>query len=359
MNSTGKIQSVGVIGHFAKGINMADGQVVKTRTVYELLCDVCGDANVRTVDTHRWQKHPLAIAHDCIALAGSSDALVMLPAHNGLKVFAPLLAWLKKRYGCKLIYSVIGGWLPEFIEGHTSLIASLKSFDAILVESDRMKTLLIEQGFDNVGVSYNYKHLPRLDVSDLKRPIGEPWPIAVFSRIYAGKGIDDIVWAIDEANSRFGRRVFKLDIYGRVLLEYKDHFKELMEGCDSSAIAYKGVVPANESVSTLNGYLALAFPTRCSGEGVPGTVVDSYSAGVPVIASRWPSYSEMVDEDVTGITFGFCDRDALLGVLLDSDLPARLLSMKEACLNKSSHYSYDAGIAEVERLIESGFDVRG
>lgn len=351
-----QIKTVGIIGHFAEGLDMADGQVVKTRTVGELLRDVCGNENVRFVDTRGWQKHPLALLHECVELAKFSDALVMLPAHNGVKVFTPLLVFLRERYGCKAVYSVIGGWLAEFIAGQSFLTKRLKSFDAILVESDRVKNLLTEQGFDNVVVAYNYKRLPLLELEELEQPTDEPWPLAVFSRIYEDKGVDDIVWAVREANSLLGRRTYRLDIYGNVLSEYKEHFDALMAGCDISEIAYKGVVPSGESTSVLNGYLVLAFPTRCPGEGVPGTVVDAYCAGIPVIASRWPSYAEMVEEGETGVTYEFYNRDALLDVLLDPELPKQLLAMKESCLRKGRDYSYEAGLREFKHLVESGFN---
>ena len=358
MDKSKQIKTVGIIGHFAEGLSMADGQVVKTRTVRELFRDVCGAENVRSVDTRGWQKHPLSLLRQCSELAKFADALVMLPAHNGVRIFAPFLVRLKKHYGCKVVYSVIGGWLAEFIADQPRLAEKLKNFDAILVESERVKCLLAAQGFENVSVAYNYKRLPQLEISGLKVPEGEPWSIAVFSRIYKEKGIDDIVWAVQEANRRFGRRVYVLDIYGNVLPEYKEHFNELMAGCDVAEVAYKGVAPAGESTSVLNGYLALAFPTRCPGEGVPGTVVDAYCAGIPVIASRWPSYAEMVDEGVTGVAFDFCSREALLEVLVDPELPGRLLAMKGACLCKGRDYSYEAGLAEFTDLIEDGFDAR-
>lgn len=359
MENTKGIKTVGVIGHFALGEEGADGQIVKTRTVHELLCDVLGEGNVRIVDTRGWTRRPVALLRECAGLAKSCDALVMLPAHNGVRAFAPLLRRLKCRHGCKAVYSVIGGWLPEFVAGKPRLARSLKDFDAVLVESDRMRGLLEAQGFSNVEVAYNYKRLPVLEEDDLRRPEGEPWPLAVFSRIYAEKGIDDAVWAVREANRRLGRRAYRLDIYGKVLPEYKEHFEELMAGCDEGEAAYRGVAPAGESTSVLNGYLVVVFPTRCPGEGVPGTVVDAYCAGIPVIASRWPSCEEMVGEGATGVTYKFGNREALLDVLTDEALPERLLGMKAACLRKGRDYSYEAGLAEFKRLVEGGFDVRG
>lgn len=357
MEITKQIKTVGIIGHFAEGLDMADGQVVKTRTVRELLRDVCGNENVRSVDTRGWQKQPIALIRECTELAKFSDVLIMLPAHNGLKVFAPLLINLRKRHGCKVVYSVIGGWLAEFIAGQSLLTKKLKSFDAILVESQRVKALLTDQGFENVLVAYNYKRLPLLESSELEKPSGEPWPLAVFSRIYEDKGIDDIVWAVRKANSQLGRRAFRLDIYGNVLAEYKEHFHALMADCDVSEVAYKGVAPAGENTSVLNGYLALTFPTRYPGEGVPGTVVDAYCAGIPVIASQWPSYAEMVQEGETGLTYEFCNREALLDILLNPRLPKQLLEMKKSCLHKGHDYSYETGLRTFKLLVESNFDV--
>lgn len=357
MEITKQIKTVGIIGHFAEGLDMADGQVVKTRTVHELLRDVCGNENVKSVDTRGWQKHPIALIRECTELAKFSDVLIMLPAHNGLKVFAPMLINLRKRHGCKVVYSVIGGWLAEFIAGQSLLTKKLKSFDAILVESQRVKSLLADQGFENVLVAYNYKRLPLLESSELEKPSGEPWPLAVFSRIYEDKGIDDIVWAVRKANSQLGRRAFRLDIYGNVLAEYKEHSQALMADCDVSEVAYKGVAPADESTSILNGYLALTFPTRCAGEGVPGTVVDAYCAGIPVIASQWPSYAEMVKEGETGVSYEFCNREALLDILLNPRLPKQLLAMKKSCLRKGHDYSYETGLRTFKLLVESNFDV--
>jgi len=166
MDKSKQIKTVGIIGHFAEGLSMADGQVIKTRTVRELFRDVCGAENVRSIDTRGWQKHPLSLLRQCSGLAKFADVLVMLPAHNGVKVFAPLLVRLKKRYGCKVVYSVIGGWLAEFIAEQSWLAEKLKNFDAILVESERVKRLLTAQGFDNVSVAYNYKRLPQLEISE-------------------------------------------------------------------------------------------------------------------------------------------------------------------------------------------------
>ena len=58
-------------------------------------------------------------------------------------------------------------------------------------------------------------------------------------------------------------------------------------------------------------YFALLFPTRFYTEGIPGTILDAYAAGIPVICSRWESCADVVDDGVTGITYPFEDMQML------------------------------------------------
>ena len=53
---------------------------------------------------------------------------------------------------------------------------------------------------------------------------------------------------------------------------------------------YCGIKDPKDSVKTLKNYFALVFPTRFYTEGIPGTIIDAYYAGVPVIASKWESF---------------------------------------------------------------------
>jgi hypothetical protein len=53
----------------------------------------------------------------------------------------------------------------------------------------------------------------------------------------------------------------------------------------------------------LKDYFALLFPTHFYTEGIPGTVIDAYAAGIPVISAKWESYSDVIDEGVTGIGY--------------------------------------------------------
>lgn len=60
-------------------------------------------------------------------------------------------------------------------------------------------------------------------------------------------------------------------------------------------VTYRGVLPRHQVVSTLRGCHALLLPTRYADEGLPGVILEAYSVGIPVIASRWSAIPEIVD----------------------------------------------------------------
>lgn len=123
------------------------------------------------------------------------------------------------------------------------------------------------------------------------------------------KGIEDAIEAIRDINSERGKKIVTLDIYGPAEESYLNHLKEILK--DDDVCAYKGVVLANESVEALKDYYALLFPTHWKHEGIPGTIIDALSAGVPIIARRWQYCGEMIDDKKTGLVYDFEEPDLL------------------------------------------------
>lgn len=351
-NSLSKnICKVSVVGHFAFGGLAADGQTVKTRTVFELVQDACGSESVRAVDTYRWRQHPFSLIGRVIKSARSSEALIFLPAQNGIKVFGPLMAALSRIFKCHTIYSVIGGWLPDYLNKRAALERVLKQIDIVLVETQLMADKLKERGFSNVRVIRNCKHLVRVKPVDQKNPERNPIRLVFFARVERIKGVEDAIWAVSQAN-RIVKR-YTLDIYGRVGKDYAADFNKYLQGCGDSAINYKGCIDSCDSASVLDGAAALLFPTRYLGEGVPGSVIDAFCAGVPVIASRWPSCSEVVIDGNNGLSYDFCNRDELLDILLDDSLFNKLKAMKVQAYKSSEQYCYESGLESYRRLLKT------
>lgn len=343
--------NIAIIGHFDIGAKAAEGQTVKTRTVFDLFSDVCGRDNVAAVDTHGWTRHPVSLLRECSAAARRSDVLVMLPAQNGVKVFGPLVLRLARKHGCRSVYSVVGGWLPDFLSGKPRLARTLREFDDVLVESEVMASKLKALGFSNVSLFRNFKKLPRKTLDELPAPAENPYRLVYFARVEKEKGVEDAIWAVAEANRRLGGR-YALDIYGRVKAGYEEEFRAAIESAGDSRIAYRGCVDPSESMEAFAGALALLFPTRYFGEGIPGTLIDAFCSGTTAIASRWPSWTEMVHDGHNGLSYAFGDREALLALLLRDDLPENCASMRAGALASADAYRYEAGIEAVSELLE-------
>lgn len=332
------MKKISVIGHFGFGTDAADGQTVKTRVFTQALTERYGSDQTARYDTHGSVRAMLKMPFLTIKVLRESENIVIFPAHRGVRVIVPLLTLFNGVFHRRLHYCVIGGWLPSLLEQHRSLQNKLKSFRGIYVETSTMKSALERAGFKNIYLTPNCKQLNLLDKDELIFPAKEPYRLCTFSRVMQEKGIGDAVKALTAVNEQKGKNVFTLDIYGQIDAGQTEWFRELSASFPD-AIRYCGVIPFDQSVNTLKNYFALLFPTRFFTEGVPGTVIDAYAAGVPVIASRWESFSDTVDEGVTGIGYPFKDEIALKRVLSElAERPGTINEMKKNCLSRAENY---------------------
>ena len=344
-----KYKRIAAIGHFAFGKNLLNGQTVKTVTVTNALEKVYGSDEMIKMDTGGGAKAILKLpfqVHTALKRAGN---IVIFPAQRGLKIIVPLLAFLNRFYHKKLHYCVIGGWLPEMLKQRKGLIRGLKSFDGIYVETNTMKSMLETMGFTNIFLTPNCKELRIVDEHDLIYPDCEPYRLCTFSRVMKEKGIEEAVEAVVDINRRYQRNVYTLDIYGPVDAAQTEWFEGL-KASFSDAVQYKGSVPFEQSVDVLKSYYALLFPTRFYTEGVPGTIIDAYAAGVPVIAARWESFSDIISDRETGVGYDFDSYDGLKDALSYCyEHRAFMISMKKNCLKKARDYIPENALTELIR----------
>lgn len=331
------MKRVCIIGHFGHGENLLNGQTVKTKIVTKEIVKELGKKEVSCIDTHGGVKALIsAFRHALIALKYHKNIIIM-PAENGLRIFAPLLVLLNLLFHRKLHYVVIGGWLLEFLKKRKKLTKALMSFDGIYVETNTMRKALEAQGFNDVYVMPNFKDLNILKESELVYHHTEPYRLCTFSRVMKEKGIEDAVNAVKTVNEHFGRIVYTLDIYGQVDSAQTEWFNEL-KSTFPLYIKYGEFVPFDKSVEVLKNYFALLFPTYYEGEGFAGTLLDAMAAGVPVIASDWRYNPEIVNEK-TGYVYPVHDNHAFVTTLIsvgnNSDL---LLSKKSDCLKEAEKY---------------------
>lgn len=326
----------GIFGPFdfeEKGIG---GQSLKTRDFYYSLCDAVEGKNVYIVESTEYKKNILKFLFKLSKMMTRCKRVIILPAQKGIRILAPLLALSAKIFHTKLYYIVIGGWIYNIVKRDRVAQKSLKRFDCIFVETSTMKKELESLGFNNIVILENFKRLK--PVKHVK-PISTPIRLCYFSRVTKLKGIEDAISVINRINANGTKCVF--DIYGPVVSDYQSRFNQLVKTF-SLEINYKGVINPKESIDILQKYDLQLFPTKYRTEGIPGSILDSYFAGTPVVSSRWNSFSDIVIENETGKGFEQDKLDDFYSVLNslldDSD---KIMEMKSKCIKRAAMYTSD------------------
>lgn len=338
------LKKVGICGHFDGNKPTSSGQIIKTRIVTEELIRQLGKDQVMTVDSSGGVKAVPRMLKESWNLFKNCENVIFLPAYKGLRVFAPVYTFYNHFCHRKIHYVVIGGWLNRFIDKHDWLVDELRRFTGVYVETDTMKKALEKRGFNNIIIMPNFKNLEILNPEELTYTDKPPYKLCTFSRVMKEKGIEDAIGAVKTVNEKAGNTIYTLDIYGQIDNDYKNEF-EALENDFPNYVKYKGLVQYEKSVDVLKNYFALLFPTQFYTEGIPGTIIDAYAAGIPVISSEWESFTDVIDNNVTGIGYEFANNQELIKTLENIAIdPIQILSMKKNCLIKAQNFTVEHAI---------------
>ncbi len=333
------MKKVCVIGHFGFGKEMLNGQTIKTKIVTTELEKQLGCEQIMKIDTHGGARALPKVMVQMARGFRSCENIIILPAQNGVRTFAPLCAAFRMLYKRKLHYIVIGGWLDNLLERNPRLLKALDAFTAIYVETQTMKHDLEKRGLRNLCILPNFKDIHILTEDELVYPTGEPYRLCTFSRVMKEKGIEDAVEAVKAVNEKYGRTVYTLDIYGQVDVEQTKWFEDL-KATFPEYVRYKGLVAYDKSVEVLKEYFALLFPTRFYTEGIPGTIIDAYAAGVPVISAKWESFADVVEDGITGIGYEFGICNELLHILCKiAEMPTMISEKRKRCIATANEFA--------------------
>ena len=337
---------MGIIGHFARSVIKLDGQTVKTNMLYSELSRHIAGESMMIADTYQWKKRGFKLLIETICIMVKCNFVIIILKDKGLRVFLPLLYLMNLFLHRSIHHVVLGGDLPEIIKANTGMLYFLKTLAGNYVETASMRQKLNMMGLDNVFVMPNFKRLPILDERELNVNFEKPFALCTFSRVSQAKGIEDAIIAVAKVNEMLGDAVFSLDIYGQVDPGFEERFQSLL-ALSPSTIQYKGIVPFAHSVPVLQRYFLLLFPTFYVGEGFPGTLIDAFSAGVPVLASDWRYNTELVDDNINGFIVKANDVQALASKLIEiAKAPEKVIKMKKSCLETAWKFHPDRVMEE-------------
>lgn len=349
LSSSGQ-RKIGLIGRVDPGRTLFDGQTVKTRMMHQLLCEMYGEGRVVVADTIDWRHRAPRIIADVRRCLRECDDVVVLLSRNGRKVLYPVLARQARRHGKRIYQNLIGGWLDGDLEQYPQWAGYLNAFKINWVESHMLVDALSAKGVANARYLPNFKYLDVPEVPET-RGYGDEWRFCTFSRVVREKGVGDAMRAVEELDGSGDGRTYSLDVYGPIDDAFKAEFEGLLAECPHSR--YLGSVAPEESVGTVGKYDALLFPTRWQKEGIPGTIIDALTAGVPVIGAKWLYYDELLEDGATGFGYEFGRNDLLPDAiwrfvrLTDGDRN----EMRHACLERAKAYTPQAVAGEIRREI--------
>lgn len=344
----GKNKKVAIIGHFGGTENILDGQTIKTKILYDEL-KTATNWSIKKVDTYYKNKKPFKLLLSTFMTLFSTRSIIILLSGNGMKFYFPILSLFSRIFKTRVYHDVIGGNLDTYVEKYPKYKKYLNSFKVNWVETQSLQMKLEQCGITNCDVIPNFK---RLSIARIDENVSvRTFNFCIFSRVMKEKGIEIAIEAIEKINKEANEEICKLDIFGRIDEGYKDRFEQVLNDATSS-IEYKGMVPYDKSVEAIRDYYALLFPTFWRGEGFPGTIVDAFSAGLPVIASDWNCNGEIVENKVNGILYPNDEIDdlyqAIKWMINNSD---NIASMRLNCVETARRYQPDEYIDKIVRYI--------
>lgn len=325
------------------------GQSIKTREFYYALAEEVGPDKILLLESISYKKNIIEFIYRFIYMCVRCKNVLLFPAQNGIVVFSYIIPFIKRFTKTRFLYNVIGGWLPEMLKDKPKMVNRLLSFDHIFVETKVMNNILLNFNLKNVVLLKNFKRIKAVSSSTINLTTC-PVRLCYFSRVMKEKGIEDAVTVVKKINSKDIRCV--LDIYGPVVDSYSDDFQKLKEKF-TKEICYKGTIAPEKSVMVIKNYDIQLFPTLYKTEGIPGSILDSFFAGVPVLAAKWNSFSDVITEGITGEGFELGNKDDFekqLERLIDNKMHVN--DMKINCLSESDSYSAKQVIKRFLTILE-------
>ena len=334
-------KSICVLGAFGYDNNQLDGQTVKTRNVYKLL-QKSFSGKLYGVDTIHIRRNPLS-AFKLLWYLIRCKTLIIIPCLNNLTYIFPLTYYLSKIFRYNIIHICIGGWQVEYFKGnerfkaHPLQLRQSKKIKAFLPEMLRVDNDLRTQlGFENTEMFPNFRFMSE-DTQRIETT-SNTLRLVFLARVDKKKGYDTIFSFAEEVENNHYDII--IDFYGPINEEDKEEFLSLVEQ-HKGAVGYKGVLQQDEVTAYLTNYDVMLLPTTIYTEGFPGSILDAYIAGIPVIATEWKHSHEFIEDQKTGfiIPFGDCQKDFNDKVLSFYNDREMLSHMKVLAFQKRLQYS--------------------
>lgn len=336
---------IGIIGRIADGVDMYDGQTVTTRIIRNEI-ESRLNTSVYCVDTYNYKHHVFECLFRAFVCLFRCKHIFILLSNNGRRFFLPFLYYMNKIYHRRIYHRMIGGLFGKNVREHPAWVRYLNSFVVNLAEGRSQTDALMEAGITNAVETYTFRNAQVVVQADFPTYLQPPFCFCTFCRVTKAKGISDAIQAIIKINDE-QRGMAQLDIYGPLDEDYQAEFETLLKKT-AGAVRYMGSIPSEKSVDTLKGYFMHLFPTTWKGEGMPGTLVDCFAAGLPTIATNWNYNAEILKDRETSFCYDW-QRPELLAekMFYCMNHPMQVVEMRHACIKEAEKYQPDMAMKQI------------
>ena len=299
-----KQKKILVVGAFGYRDNQLDGQTIKTRDIYKLFTEK--KLRVDYYDTSD-ARHGFLSLFGMIWKMIRCKILIIIPASKSLERFFPFSYYMSRVFRFEIIHICVGGWQMEFFNGsdnyrqHKHNEKLNKKIKVIMPQVKNVaEELMKELNFKNIETFPNFRFFDSNSIQTKEDT--EELKIVFMARINKLKGYHTVFNLLDYSKDK-GLDI-TVDFYGQIADDNKEDFLERLSEYKGVA-EYKGFLKGDEIYSTLSQYDLLVLPTQYYTEGFPGSILDSYISGIPVVVTKWKHATEFVDDEKTGYIVSF------------------------------------------------------
>lgn len=166
--------------------------------------------------------------------------------------------------------------------------------------------------------------------------------IMYVGRLIRNKGVSDLLQAMQQIPEAEA-----------VIVGEGPERKNLAALADGLRVTFLGSVPPNEVTNHLRQARMLVHPSHL-GDGLPNSILEAMSCGVPVIATRTSGMPDVVQHDATGFLFEPGDVEQLsryIELLRTDDEMWRRMGVRS--LEVVQQYSWENVVPQIEQLLST------
>lgn len=255
--------------------------------------------------------------HDFIILQATNSSLVFL---------GPIMVILSKCFKKKIIIRKSAGNMEVEYENSNFLKKMLIRYVLKNTNTNFFETKYLVKYFYPFNKNTYWFPNVRQQVIIPKIPRNFNKRFIYIGTLNEEKGIDEIIAIAGQLDVGY-----TLDLYGPIL-----ESKYTAELFQQKKVNYRGSLKPTDVMGVLDSYDVLILPSHR--EGYPGVIIEAFSLGIPIIATKLEGIMEMVEEGVNGLLIDPGDSEQLK-VAIESISREQYTVLSENALKSFSNFN--------------------